>query len=86
MIVYHKNHEIDREQWDKCIRNSPGTKPYAWSWYLDIMAPGWEALVDDDYDSVFPFLLLPGLVYGILQLLSSFSSLVHFHPISRRKW
>jgi hypothetical protein len=54
MIVYLKNHEIDREQWDNCIRNSPGVKPYAYSWYLDIMAPGWEALIDDDYDSVFP--------------------------------
>jgi hypothetical protein len=57
MIEYIKNHEIDREQWDNCIRNSPGIKPYAYSWYLDIMAPGWEALVDDDYDSVFP---IPG--------------------------
>lgn len=57
MIVYHKNNEIDREQWDNCIRNSPGVKPYAYSWYLDIMAPGWEALVDDEYDSVFP---IPG--------------------------
>jgi hypothetical protein len=54
MIVYHKNNEIDSEQWDNCIKNSPGVKPYAYSWYLDIMAPGWEALVDDDYDSVFP--------------------------------
>lgn len=54
MIGYLKNHEIDREQWDNCIRNSPGVKPYAYSWYLDIMAPGWEALIDDDYDSVFP--------------------------------
>ncbi len=54
MIVYHKNNEIDREQWDSCIKNSRGAKPYAYSWYLDIMAPGWEALVDDEYDSVFP--------------------------------
>jgi hypothetical protein len=54
MIVYHKNNEIDREQWDNCIKNSPGVKPYGFSWYLDIMAPGWQALVDDDYDSVFP--------------------------------
>ena len=54
MIVYHKNNEIDREQWDNCIKNSPGVKPYAYSWYLDLMAPGWEALVDDEYDSVFP--------------------------------
>jgi hypothetical protein len=54
MIVYLKNPEIDREQWDNCITASPSFKPYAYSWYLDIMAPGWEALVDDDYDSVFP--------------------------------
>jgi len=79
MIVYHKNNEIDREQWDNCIKNSPGSKPYAYSWYLDIMAPGWQALVDDDYDSVFP---VPGFTrFGIqyiatpvfLQQLGAFS-------------
>lgn len=79
MIVYHKNKEIDREQWDNCIRNSSANKPYAYSWYLDIMAPGWEALLDDDYDSVFP---VPGFSrFGIqyiatpifLQQLGAFS-------------
>jgi hypothetical protein len=79
MIVYHKNNEIDREQWDNCIKNAPGSKPYAYSWYLDIMAPGWQALVDDDYDSVFP---VPGFSrFGIqyvatpvfLQQLGAFS-------------
>lgn len=54
MIVYLKHEEIDKIQWDACIGASPGFKPYAFSWYLDIMSPGWEALVDDDYDSVFP--------------------------------
>jgi hypothetical protein len=54
MIVYLKNSEIDKEQWDSCIKASRSLKPYAYSWYLDIMAPGWEALIDDDYDSVFP--------------------------------
>ena len=44
MIDYLKNNEIDREQWDNCIRNSPGVKPYAYSWYLDIMAPDGKAL------------------------------------------
>ena len=57
MIIYLRNNEIDRGEWDKCILNSPRVKPYAFSWYLDIMAPGWQALIDDDYDSVFP---LPG--------------------------
>ena len=27
---------------------------YAHSWYLDIVAPNWEALVEDDYVSIFP--------------------------------
>ncbi len=63
MIAFYKNNEIDREHWDNCIKNSPGVKPYAYSWYLDIMAPGWQALIDDDYDSVFP---VPGFKkYGI---------------------
>jgi hypothetical protein len=54
MIVYLKNSEIDRALWDNCIRNSGVSRPYPYSWYLDLMAPGWEALIDDDYDSVFP--------------------------------
>jgi hypothetical protein len=63
MIVFLKNNEIDKEQWDNCVRSTPGAKPYAYSWYLDIMAPGWQALVDDDYDSVFP---VPGYTrFGI---------------------
>lgn len=57
MITYIRNNEINREKWDNCLAVIPGMKPYAWSWYLDIMAPGWEALIDDDYDSLFP---LPG--------------------------
>jgi hypothetical protein len=79
MIVYHKNKEIDREQWDNCINNTDNAKPYAYSWYLDIMSPGWEALVDDDYDSVFPIpsYMKFGLQYAstppFLQQLGAFS-------------
>jgi len=54
MINYLKNHEIDREKWDSCLLEIPSVRPYPMSWYLDIMSPGWEALVDDDYHSVFP--------------------------------
>ncbi|MGC1391678.1 MAG: hypothetical protein WA816_11625, partial [Bacteroidales bacterium] len=68
MIVFLKNNEIDREQWDNCIRNTPCAKPYAYSWYLDIMSPGWQALVDDDYDSVFP---VPGFSRFGIQYIST---------------
>ncbi len=54
MINYLKNSEIDRERWDFCLNEIPRVKPYAMSWYLDIMAPGWDALVDDDYLALFP--------------------------------
>jgi hypothetical protein len=54
MIIYLNNREIDREQWDNCLKSSSVTSPWPYSWYLDIMSPGWEALIDDDYDSVFP--------------------------------
>jgi hypothetical protein len=68
MIGYLRNHEIDREQWDNCIRNSHVGKPYGYSWYLDIISPGWEALVDDDYDSVFP---IPGFRKFGIQYIST---------------
>jgi hypothetical protein len=54
MIEYLANNEIDKVRWDACISAIHNCRPYAYSWYLDIMAPGWEALVDDDYDSVCP--------------------------------
>jgi hypothetical protein len=63
MINYLKNNEIDREQWDNCIKDSPRVKPYGFSWFLDIMSPGWDGLTDDDYDAIFP---IPGFKkYGI---------------------
>ncbi|MBN2633476.1 MAG: hypothetical protein JXR66_07975 [Bacteroidales bacterium] len=54
MISYLHHDEIDRERWDNCLNYLPRVRPYAFSWYLDIMAPGWEAMVDDDYDAIFP--------------------------------
>ncbi len=54
MIRYLKNSEIDRKRWDDCIEADSGSLPYGTSWYLDIMAPGWDALIDDDYSFVFP--------------------------------
>jgi hypothetical protein len=46
--------QIDTAQWDKVIEQSNATLPYAFSWYLDVVAPGWEALVSDDYKTVLP--------------------------------
>ncbi len=46
--------DIDMQKWDNCIANSVNSLPYAWSWYLDTVCHGWDALIADDYKAVFP--------------------------------
>lgn len=54
-IRYLHRREIDTHQWDACIRTAPHGMPYAFSWYLDIVAEGkWDALIEGDYERVFP--------------------------------
>jgi len=54
MIQYLKHSRIDKERWDGCISRSVNRRVYAFSWYLDLVSPHWDALVEDDYTSVFP--------------------------------
>ena len=70
MISYLKHHEIDKARWDGCISQSLNRRVYAFSWYLDIVSPAWEALVSDDYTSVFP--LTPGRRAGVYYLFQPF--------------
>ncbi len=54
MIKYLGNEEINSKKWDACIEDSVNKRIYACSWYLDMVAPEWGALVMDDYQAVFP--------------------------------
>ncbi len=49
-----ENRHIDRQRWDHCISQSVNGNIYAYSWYLDQVADHWDALVEGDYDAVFP--------------------------------
>lgn len=53
-IRYIKNKDIDLLKWDACIRQSPNGLIYVYSWFLNIVSPGWEALVLGDYTAVMP--------------------------------
>ncbi len=53
-IRYLRNNEIDKTKWDKCIEFAYQSLIYGYSWYLDITAPGWGALVLGDYEAVMP--------------------------------
>jgi hypothetical protein len=53
-IAYVKRNDIDTVKWDNCIARSVNGIVYAYSWYLDIVAENWDALIGDDYQAVFP--------------------------------
>lgn len=53
-IKYLKHNQIDKQKWDSAIENSQNGLVYALSWYLDIVSPGWSALIDGDYEIVMP--------------------------------
>ncbi len=54
MIKYLTHNQIDKVKWDACIYNAYNGIVYAFSWYLDLVSPRWDALVTDDYSQVFP--------------------------------
>lgn len=70
MITYITHNQIDKQHWDDCIEQSPNGNVYALSWYLDIVHPCWEALVEDDYVSVMP--LTGNKKFGVSYLFQPF--------------
>jgi len=54
MIRLLSNSEIDKTKWDICVGNSCFDYIFFQSWYLDIAFPGWMALVENDYNFIFP--------------------------------
>jgi hypothetical protein len=66
MIRYIKHSEIEKNLWDKTVESSVNSIIYGYSWYLDVVSPGWDCLVYGDYDVVFP--LTWNKKYGIKYL------------------
>jgi len=54
MIELLSNREIDKAKWYGCLSGSSRDSIFAQSWYLDLAFPGWMALVENDYEFVFP--------------------------------
>lgn len=51
---YLTNAQIDYDKWDICMECAVNGMAYGFSWYLDIVAPEWDALVLGDYEAVMP--------------------------------
>jgi len=54
LIKYVRHNQIDKKKWDACIQQAVNGNVYAFSWYLDLIHEGWEALVENDYERVMP--------------------------------
>jgi hypothetical protein len=78
-LIHLRNNEIDLDRWDAAISNAYNSLAYAYSWYLDVVSPNWEALVTSDYKYVMPLPVktkykIPYLVQPVLtQQLGVFS-------------
>lgn len=69
-LKHIKQANIDTRKWDNCISKSINGIVYAYSWYLDIVCPEWEALVYGDYETVMP--LTRKQKYGVSYLYQPF--------------
>lgn len=53
-IIFKKRQQIDDKKWNETIRNSNTDLPYAYTFFLDIVAPNWGAFLVEDYSAVMP--------------------------------
>ncbi|MEI6815022.1 MAG: hypothetical protein WCL14_00320 [Bacteroidota bacterium] len=66
MIEFIEHSKIDKDKWDDRISHSFHRNIYCNSWYLDMVCPGWNALVEGDYHTIMP--LTWNKKYGISYL------------------
>ena len=48
------HNEIDKIRWDNLVESSPHSFPWWRSWYLNIVSPGWKAIIADHYSFALP--------------------------------
>jgi len=54
VIRYLERKNIDNDKWNHCINHSFNGNLYGYSWFLDIVGGEWDALIENDYERVFP--------------------------------
>tara|TARA_Y100000994_G_scaffold90464_2_gene74805 strand:- start:240 stop:1163 length:924 start_codon:yes stop_codon:yes gene_type:complete len=53
-IKFIQHNQINKMKWDLCMDKSINKSVYGLSWYLDIVAKKWDALIYGDYELIFP--------------------------------
>jgi hypothetical protein len=63
-IRFVPREEIDKVKWNSCVHYATNGNIFGYMWYLDHIAKDWDALVEGDYESVFPLVWRLGRVSG----------------------
>jgi len=48
--------DIDKSKWNSCVHYANNGNVCGYMWYLDALTKDWEALIEEDYGSVFPLI------------------------------
>ena len=51
--------EIDKNKWNGTVHYAGHGNPYGYYWYLKAVLKEWDAIVEDDYETVFPIIKTP---------------------------
>lgn len=61
-IHYLKAEEIDKSKWNSCIHYANNGNVFGYMWYLNNVAKDWDALIENEYESVLPLIWQPKLL------------------------
>jgi len=51
-----KQADIDKTKWNSCVHFATNGNVFGYRWFLDNIAKEWDALVEEDYESVMPLI------------------------------
>ncbi|WP_181305722.1 hypothetical protein [Rufibacter sp. XAAS-G3-1] len=86
-----KHAAIDYEKWDACLTKASNGMIYGFSWYLDIVSPGWAAIVKEErgeYEAVMPLPVARkfGILYLRQPLFAQQLGVFYQQPITEEEW
>jgi len=83
-ITHLKNQDIKKGLWNDCIDSASNPQIYGLSWYLDVVSPGWEAIVaidDGKYLVGLPIPIKQRLLFKFISKSYFCQQLgIYFHP------
>lgn len=85
-LNFIENKNINRTEWDNAVNNSINGMIYAYSWYLDVVSPGWCAIIAEDFSSIMPLTTKKkyGINYIMTPLFMQQGGVFSKNPVSKK--